>query len=194
MKENSDPFLVIGLGNPGSKYQLTRHNIGFLALDYIFQELKGHSWQSDHHSLVSKVQLDQQKLILAKPQTFMNLSGKAVQSLMSFYKIKPESIIVIHDDLDLPFKKIRLAYNRGHGGQNGIKNIHEQLGNSQYYRIKCGIGRPPHPEWAVADWVLSNWSAEETPQLHDWFIQIQKALTLLINVGYEKATTRINSQ
>lgn len=195
MKEKlNQPILVVGLGNPGAKNQFNRHNIGFLAVDFIVQQLQGPSWQTEHHSLVSKIQLNEQKILLAKPQTFMNSSGRAVQALMTFYKIKPESIVVIHDDLDLPFKKIRLAYNRGAGGQNGIKSIHEQIGNSQYYRIKCGIGRPPHPEWAIADWVLSNWSSEESLQLHDWFTQIQKALTLLINLGYEKATTQINSQ
>lgn len=193
MSISDTSFLIVGLGNPGDKYKMNRHNIGFLALDAIAYRWASASWSKEHQAQTLKIQREDKKIYLAKPQTYMNLSGESVQSLLSYYRIPLENLIVLHDDLDMPFGKLKLVFNRGHGGQNGIRNIHEKLGNPKYTRLKCGVGRPPHPEWDIADWVLSNWSKEEEGRIPEWLDQIEKALTLWMNLGYDKAATQVNA-
>lgn len=128
---------IAGLGNPGEKYRLTRHNIGFAAID----GLSASPFRAKHESLIAKQAFESGQALLAKPQTFMNLSGRAVRAILSFYKISLEDLLVIHDDLDLPFLKMRFQKNRGHGGHNGIRNIHEELKSKNYARLKIGIKR-----------------------------------------------------
>ena len=153
--------LIVGLGNPGEKYLLTRHNIGFMAIDILAesksvehkrerdskrpllkQALK-RFFQKKRQSLIQKTQISGQPALLAKPQTFMNLSGRAVQEIMGFYKIPLDDLLVIQDDKDLPFQSMKFQKSRGHGGHNGIKNIHEALGSNGYARLKLGIGQRP---------------------------------------------------
>jgi PTH1 family peptidyl-tRNA hydrolase len=148
----------------------------------------------EHQALTYKLQQDQAKIILAKPQTFMNLSGESVQPLMSYYKVPLNQLLVVHDDLDIPFRTLKLVTNRGHGGQNGVRSIHERLGTPNYSRLKCGISRPPHPEWNVSDWVLSNWSPDESNALTDWLNEIEIGITAWIKFGLEKAANQINSR
>lgn len=191
---NESTYLIIGLGNPGAKYSMNRHNIGFLSIDFLAQSLLNPSqrWSQEHNSLVTKGVYNNKKIILAKPQTFMNLSGQAVLSLLQFYKVPLSQFLIIHDDLDMPFQKLRLVHGRGHGGQNGIRHTHEVLGHNQYSRLKCGIGRPPHPNWDIADWVLSNWSPVEESLFPEWLKQIEKAVTLWLDFGYEKSANQVN--
>jgi PTH1 family peptidyl-tRNA hydrolase len=185
-------WLIVGLGNPGSKYALTRHNIGFLALDLLWTGLHAPAWTTEHKALTSKVKFQDQQLLLAKPQTFMNRSGESVQALLHFYKIPIDKMVVIQDDIDQEFGSMRFHKNRGHGGHNGIRSISELLGTSDYTRLKLGVGRPPHPEMEVADYVLQKFSAEEQNQLTDFLNKSGDALETLIFEGLEKASTRFN--
>jgi peptidyl-tRNA hydrolase, PTH1 family len=198
MTQNHSLYLIVGLGNTGDSYSFHRHNIGFLSLDhFISQETKvfsplSSSWTKEHQAEIFKMSFAGGKLLLAKPQTFMNLSGEAVQSLMTFYKIPLSHLLVIHDDLDTPFLSLKLLSNRGHGGQNGVRSIHSKIG-SDYSRLKCGIGRPSHPGWSISDWVLSNWSQEEASHLSLWLQRISAGIESWVTLGAEKATNKINS-
>lgn len=195
MKESLSPYLIVGLGNIGEKHLMNRHNIGFFAIDFLCKQWKASgSWAKEHQAMTLKLTHLDKKIILAKPQTYMNSSGEAVQPLMAYYKVSLSHILVIHDDLDIPFSTLKLITNRGHGGQNGIRSIHERLGTPNYARLKCGIGRPPHPDWSVADWVLSNWTQDEILAVNNWLNEIEKAVTAWLNGGVEKAANQINSK
>jgi peptidyl-tRNA hydrolase, PTH1 family len=157
-------FLLVGLGNPGPEYALTRHNIGFMALDALAGAA---SFTSKFHGLSASLTIEGQKVILLKPQTFMNLSGKSVQAAMAFYKIPPENVVVLHDELDLPLGKIRIKQGGGANGHNGIKDIDQMVGPN-YWRIRLGIGHPGMKE-QVHGHVLSKFSADE-------MVEVQKVL------------------
>lgn len=129
--------IIVGLGNPGTKYIFTRHNLGFMLIDALAEEA---SFQKKYNSLIQKVQINEQKAILVKPQTFMNLSGQAIKEIMNFYKIELENLLVIHDDKDQVFGKMKFQKTRGDGGHKGIKNIHKELQTNNYTRLKLGIG------------------------------------------------------
>ncbi len=134
--------LIAGLGNPGAEYEMTRHNCGFMTIDRIASELFVNYWKSQGGALVGKGKLDGQEILLVKPQAFMNRSGKPLANVMQLNGIGPESILVIHDDLDLPDATIRFKHKGGHGGHNGIRSICAAIGN-EFARLKIGIGRPP---------------------------------------------------
>jgi len=171
------PMLIVGLGNPGTRYERTRHNVGFMALDVLAEP--DADWRSEHKALVVKIQLKTQnsklKTILAKPQTFMNLSGQAVQALMAFYKIPLENLIVIHDDVDLHLGDVREKVGGGSAGHNGIRSIDASVGNN-YRRIRLGVGRPEKQEGifsffnfrpvSTADWVLGKFSDDELKKIN----------------------------
>ena len=185
-------FLVVGLGNPGSKYSMNRHNIGFMACDYWLKSLNGSDYREEHKALTKKFKIDDQEILLAKPQTCMNRSGESVVALLNFYKIPKENLLVIHDDIDLPFGTMKIHHNRGPGGQNGVKNIAELLGNNEFTRLKLGIGRPPHPDFAVADYVLGNFPKEETVLLDQYLEKACDAIESFIFEGINKASTNFN--
>lgn len=185
-------WLIVGLGNPGPKYLLTRHNVGFICLDRYVDSLNLSGWSTQEKALLLKVKGQENELFLAKPQTYMNLSGESVQPLMAYYKIPLENLIVLHDEIDIPFGKLRIQKNRGAGGHNGLKSINERLGTQDYARIKIGVGRPPHPEMNVADYVLQNFSNEEQTQLPDFLDTIGDALDALITVGLDRASSNFN--
>lgn len=153
-------WLIVGLGNPGAEYELTRHNIGFMAVDRL---AVGCSFSSKFHGLTAQAMLGSEKLIFLKPQTFMNLSGKSVQAAMGFYKIPPENVIVLHDELDLPLGKLRIKQGGGANGHNGLKDI-DQMAGVNYWRIRLGIGHPGTKD-QVHDHVLSRFSAEEIKEV-----------------------------
>lgn len=185
-------FLVVGLGNPGSKYSMNRHNIGFMACDYWLKSLNGSDYREEHKALTKKFKIDDQEILLAKPQTYMNRSGESVVALLNFYKIPKENLLVVHDDIDLPFGTMKVHHNRGPGGQNGVKNIAELLGNNEFARLKLGIGRPPHPDFAVADYVLGNFPKEETVLLDQYLEKACDAIESFIFEGVNKASTKFN--
>lgn len=158
-------WIVVGLGNPGEKYQNTRHNAGFRALEYYCQS---HSQKIDRikfKALVGEGMFGGKRVLFMKPQTFMNLSGEAVKEAADFYQIPPEHIVVLFDDISLPVGRLRVRPKGSAGGQNGVKNIIAQLGSDQFPRVKIGIGAKPHPEYDLADWVLSKFTEEEQKAL-----------------------------
>jgi len=187
-------WMIVGLGNPGPKYALTRHNIGFLALDYFRESLApAVRWQDEHKAETLKIKIEDQTVLFAKPQTFMNKSGESVVALMNFYKIQQDQMIVVHDDIDQAFGGLRLQKNRGHGGHNGIRSISELLGSQDYIRLKLGVGRPPHPEMEVADYVLGKFSNEEQSPLPHFLNRAGDAIESVLFDGLSKASTLFNS-
>lgn len=186
-------WLIVGLGNPGSKYLLTRHNIGFMAIDAYVKSLGNPPEKSEKKSITYHCRLDDTKIILAKPQTYMNLSGDSVQELSQFYEIKPENIIVLHDEVDQPFGQMKIQRARGHGGHNGIRDLQEKLGVNTYQRIRLGVSRPPNPKQSVADYVLQNFNKTELEALPDFLNTAGDAIESLITIGFEKTATKFNT-
>lgn len=189
-------FLVVGLGNPGAKYLLNRHNIGFMALDRYFEGAGGRpNWKEERKALVARAKITgqgavAQDVIFVKPQTFMNLSGESVRALMDFYKIDLDHLLVVHDELDIPYGAIRVQRNRGAGGHNGLKSINEQLGSQDYTRLKLGVGKPPDKRWDIANWVLSNFFEDEAPHLPEFLDIAGDAIESFILDGFQKTATR----
>lgn len=171
--------LIVGLGNPGRQYDRTRHNIGFRAADELTRRLKA----ADISKSAFKGQLFKSPdFLILKPQTFMNLSGESVIAVQDYYK--PDKLVVIHDDLDLPFGALRFKQGGGHGGHNGLKSVDRYCGR-EYLRVRMGIGRPP-AEWNVADYVLSAFLAQEEPFLPGWIAQAADAAVMLAQEPLEK--------
>lgn len=186
-------FVLVGLGNPGGEYAMTRHNIGFLFLDYLADRhgltMKGSKWQAD----TAKGALWGCQALLCKPMTYMNRSGNAVGQMVRFYDLEPGRVVVIHDDLDLPFGRLRLVANRGAGGHNGIKSIIDHLGTRDFPRIRVGVGRPPG-ETAASDYVLSRFSGDEQRELPDLFARIEEAVERIMTDGVPAAMNAINAE
>lgn len=158
--------LIVGLGNPGGQYAQTRHNVGWLVVDEVARRC-GASWRKEKDAEVAEVRLGAapgEKVLLVKPLTFMNASGKAVAPLVSFYKLEGPDLLVVQDDLDSPFGLLKFRMGGRHGGQNGVRDIIRLLGHDTFPRLKLGISRPP-PGWEVSDWVLSKWRPEEADTL-----------------------------
>ena len=148
-------WMIVGLGNPGAQYTRTRHNTGFLALELLEKQLGAEREKQRHQALCAGAAYHGQKLLLVKPQTFMNASGLAVRQAADYYKIPIERIIVIFDDISLPIGKVRVRPSGSAGGHNGIKSIISAMGSDQFPRVKVGVGAKPNPEYDLADWVLS---------------------------------------
>ena len=159
-------ILLVGLGNIGKKYQKTRHNFGFLALDEIIDEFKLEKSTNKFEAEVFQGRIGDEKIIAIKPQTFMNLSGISVLEASQFFKISPQNIIVFHDEIDINFGEIRSKIGGGNAGHNGLKSIDEKIGEN-YWRIRIGVSRPQNKEFEIADYVLSKFSDEE-------FLQVKK--------------------
>lgn len=157
--------LFVGLGNPGAKYAGNRHNIGFMALDRIAADHGFGPWKKAHHGLVSEGRLGLEKVVLLKPETFMNLSGQAVQSAVSFYKLGLNEVTVFHDELDLAPGKLRVKTGGGHAGHNGLRSIHQHLGEA-YHRVRLGIGHPGDKD-KVAGYVLHDFAKADQDWLDD---------------------------
>ena len=159
-------FLILGLGNPGPRYELTRHNAGFLVLDNLADKYKIKLTQHKYRSLYGKGEIEGLPVILAKPMTYMNESGKAVKALLSAFNLSPEQILVIHDDIDLPLGKIKTKLKGGDGGQLGIRSTIETLQTREFYRVRIGVDRPEDRE-EIVDYVLSPFTEEESGLLNN---------------------------
>lgn len=183
-------WIVVGLGNPGAKYAMNRHNVGFLALDAYCAGVGSPRWKDEKQALVTRLKMEDVDVLFVKPQNYMNNSGDSVQALMHFYKIPIERLIVLHDEIDIGFGAIKIQKNRGPGGHNGLKSINEKLGSQDYVRVKLGVGRPPHPGMDVASFVLQDFSSEEKTHLHDFLGVAGDAVESLIFEGYDKAATK----
>ncbi|MBT4760586.1 MAG: aminoacyl-tRNA hydrolase [Bdellovibrionaceae bacterium] len=184
--------LIVGLGNPGSKYMMTRHNIGFMAADHFNNSFGDGQYKKEHKAEIAKIRVGSNQILIAKPQTFMNLSGESVQKIMSFYDVEPENILVIHDEIEIPFLSIRYQTARGHGGHNGIRNIHQMLSSNKYDRLRLGVGRPENPKMDVASYVLQNFLDIEVEELKDYLDTVSKSLETYICDGFQKAATNFN--
>ncbi|MBQ7499778.1 MAG: aminoacyl-tRNA hydrolase [Clostridia bacterium] len=181
-------ILVCGLGNPGEKYVYTRHNAGFLFLDYLCQMQKTRLSKVRFKSVCGECSMSGKKLILMKPQTFMNNSGEAVREAMDFYKLGPADLVVISDDLSLPIGRIRIRRKGSHGGQNGLKSIINHIGSEEFARIKIGVGQPPEG-YDYADWVLSD---IPKPNQQDFFNAIENAYKALPFIIEDKIDCAMN--
>ena len=185
-------FLIVGLGNPGKNYEFTRHNAGFLTLDHIASELDTEINNLKNNALVADVVINNHRCLLVKPQTFMNNSGTAVRDIAKFYKIPPEKIIVIFDDISLPCGKLRIRRKGTDGGHNGIKSIIYHLKSDQFPRIKIGVGAKPNPEYDLADWVLSKFGKDDTEQLKVAITKATEVLPFILDGEIDKAMNKAN--
>lgn len=193
MFKKSKPYLIIGLGNPGREYRTNRHNVGFMVLDRLAQELDTSFSRVKMNAVVTAVRWKGERLILIKPQTFMNLSGQAVSSFIRFYKLPLENILVVYDDVDLPFGHLRLKPDGGDAGQKGVGSIIQQLGTKEFPRLRVGIGRPPG-RTPVSDYVLQDFSRDEKELLPFVLDQAALAARHYIEHGLNSAMTRFNQQ
>jgi len=186
-----EPFIIFGLGNPGREYERTRHNIGFIAVDKLSITWKIDLSRVRYKSLTGEGKFNGNKIILVKPLTFMNRSGNAVRSFMNFYKITPERMLVIHDDLDLPFGSLRLRSNGGSAGQRGMASIISAIGTDSFARLRLGIGRPPG-RMDAADYVLQKFNNKDQEDLDFVMSAVVGAVETLIKEGIDKAMTQYN--
>lgn len=183
-----DLFLVVGLGNPGTRYEGTRHNVGFMALDALAEELGVRTDRLQANAAVGRGRLHGAKLLLAKPLTFMNVSGEAVGKLARYYGVAPDRVLVLHDDLDTPLGGVRLRAKGGHGGQNGMRSIIQHLGTQEFPRVKIGISRPPEG-MPVATYVLQNFSTEEQEAAAAAVAAAKEAAKAAVVLGVDKAVS-----
>ena len=182
--------IIVGLGNPGRKYAGHRHNVGFQCLEHLAEAWGLSFSKRKHKALLAQGQIAGLKAILAKPQTFMNLSGQAVERMARFYKVPPENILVIYDDLDLPVGKIRLRPDGGSGGHKGMKSIIEHLGSNGFPRLRVGIGRPTHGD--PVDYVLSNFAPDEQIVMEQAYERAVSAVELWLTEDIVAAMNRHN--
>jgi PTH1 family peptidyl-tRNA hydrolase len=184
-------YVLAGLGNPGREYRNTRHNVGFMVIDSLCSQMEIRLSRLQSKALVGYRTIDGIKVILAKPQTYMNLSGQPVNSLVKFYKINLDHLLVIHDDLDLPLGTIRIRPGGGSAGQKGLASVIQQLGTQEFPRLRIGIGHPPG-QMSGADYVLQDFLANEAPILKQIMEKASKAAQLFFQNGLEKAMNQYN--
>ncbi|MBR0348768.1 MAG: aminoacyl-tRNA hydrolase [Clostridia bacterium] len=188
----SPEFMVVGLGNPGRNYEFTRHNAGFLTLDHIAVEENVEIKKLKYKALIGDTVISGHRCLLVKPQTFMNNSGEAVREISQFYKIPPEKIIVIFDDISLPCGKLRIRRKGTDGGHNGIKSIIYHLNSDNFPRIKVGVGAKPHPDYNLADWVLSTFKKDEMEELKKAIVKATEVLPYMLDGEIDKAMNKAN--
>lgn len=185
--------MIVGLGNPGKQYEITRHNVGFITIDLLSEKYGIKVNKLKFKSLMGEVRIGGKRCLVLKPQTFMNLSGEAVRDAAQFYKIAPENIIVIFDDISLDPGKLRIRRKGSHGGHNGMKNIIYHLNNDNIPRIKMGVGAKPNPEYDLADWVLSRFSKKEAEEIKKAAENAIDAVELMVKGDIDKAMSDFNS-
>ena len=185
-------WLLVGLGNPGAKYASTRHNMGFLALDgladregFRFNKLRFRAW-------TAQWKVGDQQVLVMKPQTYMNLSGESVGEAARFYKIPADHVLVISDDVSLPAGKLRIRAGGSAGGHNGLKNIIQHLGTDQFPRVRVGVGEKPHPDYDMADWVLSSFKGKDAEDILAAAARAAEAVECYITKGADRAMNLYN--
>jgi len=188
---STGPFLIAGLGNPGRQYAGNRHNVGFMVVSRLAEKLGETFKRVESNALVAKANHRGMRLILAKPQTYMNGSGNAVRSLLRFYKIPPQQLLVVFDDVDLPLETLRLRAEGGSGGQKGMQSIIEQMESEAFPRLRVGIGRPPG-RMEAADYVLQNFSKSEQELLELTLNRAVEAILTFVTDGLDKAMNVYN--
>lgn len=185
-------WLVVGLGNPGPKYEWTRHNMGFLVIDELAERESIPVQRLKFKALTNTAVIGGKSVLLMKPTTYMNLSGEAVGQAARFYKIPPERVLVISDDVALPQGKLRVRRSGSAGGHNGLKNIIAHLGSDQFPRVKVGVGGKPHPDSDMADWVLSPFTGQDRKTMEEAISRAADAVTLLLDQGVDQAMAKFN--
>ena len=190
--KKSDAWLIVGLGNPGREYEKTRHNCGFRAIDILAQKLNCKVDKGKFQGLYGQVNYNGGKLLLLKPMTYMNLSGRSVLQLSAYFQIPPQRIIVIFDDISLEPGRLRVRADGSAGGHNGIKSIIAEIGSQDFPRVKVGVGAKPHPEQDLADWVLSNFSASEEKALSSALERAADAALCIVDKGVSESAGRYN--
>ncbi|MGN1409727.1 MAG: aminoacyl-tRNA hydrolase [Eubacteriales bacterium] len=185
-------FIIAGLGNPGEKYTYTRHNAGFLCADFLSQKLSCPIKTLKFKSLYGITNIGEHRVMLLKPQTYMNASGDAIGEAAEFYQIPPENIIIISDDIYLAPGRMRVRKSGSHGGHNGLKSITERLGSENFPRIRIGVGEKPNPEYELADWVLGKIPKEDEEKLFSVFGVVFENLPLIIDGKIDEAMGKCN--
>ncbi len=190
--KNDNTWLIVGLGNPGREYEKTRHNCGFRVIDILSQKLNCKVDKGKFQGLYGQIRYNGGKLLLLKPMTYMNLSGRSVLQLSAYFHVPPQRIIVIFDDISLEPGRIRIRPDGSAGGHNGIKSIIAEIGSQDFPRVKVGVGAKPHPEQDLADWVLSGFSASEEKALASALDRAADAALCIVDKGLYEAAARFN--
>ena len=185
-------WLIVFLGNPGPRYEMTRHNAGFMAADAMAKEKNVNINKARFKALTATCDIGGESVLLMKPQTFMNLSGDAVAQATKFYKIPPERVIVVSDEISLPIGKLRIRTKGSAGGHNGLKDIIAKLGTDAFPRIRIGVGAPPHPDYDMADWVLSSFKNQDAEDMLAAAARAAQAAQCYITQGADRAMNRFN--
>ena len=186
-------YLIVGLGNRGIQYEGTRHNVGFMVLDYIAKQCNVSIDRMKFKGMTCDTTLNGKRVLLLKPMTYMNLSGDSVRDAMNFYKLTPDRVIVVYDDISLQPGRLRIRLKGSHGGQNGMRSVIEQCGTDTFPRIKMGIGAKPNPGWDLADWVLSKFSTQELKPLEQAIENAYQAAALMVQNKVNEAMNQYNS-
>ena len=189
-KKSTYDWFIVGLGNPGIQYENTRHNAGFMAVERFMKAQNGEFSKNKMDAVFGECRLGENRVLVAEPQTYMNNSGKAVSAIARFYKIPSDKIIVVCDDINLDIGKIRIRRKGSDGGQKGMRDIIQLLGTDELCRIKVGVGKKPHPEYDLVDWVLSKFPQESQDELNSALEKTAKALTEIINRGIDSAMNK----
>lgn len=190
--KSGETWLIVGLGNPGREYERTRHNCGFRAVELLADTLGCKIDKAKFQGQYGQVNYGSKKLLLLKPQTYMNLSGRSVLQLSAYFHIPPQNIIVLFDDISLEPGRLRIRADGSAGGHNGIKSIIQELGSQSFPRVKIGVGSKPNPEYDLADWVLSTFSAQEEKALAVSLKNAADATLAIIDQGVPEAANRFN--
>ena len=191
-KASSETWLIVGLGNPGKEYERTRHNCGYRAVDILAQKLGCKIDKAKFQGLYCQTNYNGKKVMLLKPLTYMNLSGRSVLQLSAYFGIPPQQIIVLFDDISLAPGRLRIRADGSAGGHNGIKSIIQEVGSQEFPRVKIGVGAKPNPEYDLADWVLSTFSANEEKALAVSLANAADAALAIIDHGVPEAANRFN--
>lgn len=194
LKKNSGgvSWLIVGLGNPGEKYENTRHNVGFMVVDELAERESKPIQRLKFKALTNTLTISGEKVLVMKPVTYMNLSGEAVRQAMDFYKIQPEHILVISDDTALAVGRLRIRAKGSAGGHNGLKNIIQHLGTDQFPRLRVGVGEKPHPDYDMADWVLGAFQGEDKKAIDATVKRAADAVECILAQGLDRGMGKFN--
>lgn len=192
-KKSNYDWMIVGLGNPGLQYETTRHNVGFMAAELLFKEYASGAAKHKFEAEYCECKIGNNKVLVVKPQTYMNNSGRAVTAISSFYKIPHDKMIIVSDDVSLDVGKLRIRRKGSHGGHNGLRDIFELLGTDDIIRIKVGVGKKPHPQYDLADWVLSKFPKEESENLEIALKNTVLAIKEIMSRSVDSAMNKYNS-
>ena len=193
-KKNSGgaSWLLVCLGNPGDKYENTRHNVGYMVADEVAERQRAPNQKLKYKALTNLLTISGEKVLVMKPITYMNLSGEAVRQAVDFYKVAPDHVLVVSDDTALPVGKLRIRKGGSAGGHNGLKNIIQHLGTDQFPRVRVGVGEKPHPDYDMADWVLGKFRGEDKKAIDAAVKRAADAIECILSDGLDKSMNRFN--